>query len=147
MSISEQIEAIVNSMTDNNIPPQLVTIKEAYNDLRCDIETTNGTILKRIESSGQGIPNTKALLIYEKGEQEKPFIILFQDAETIIHSLGLGKFTINDGDLLVELPNGIDNIFAFNNNGELTVTLPDNATNNYSINSNGDTTYNRRSLE
>ena len=138
MSIVEQIETIVKDLTNNNHPPQLVTITKAYNKPICDINTPNGDY-KNIPCSGKAIQNTKGLLTYTNGEQDKPFVILFQDAETIIHSLGLGLFTIGtDGNLYIELPNGVENTFTINENGDLTTTEP-----NYNINNDGDATYDR----
>ena len=141
MSISDEITTIIQSLTDNNIPPQIVTIKKAYNTQKCDITTEQGT-LRNIRCSGLPIQDTTGLLIYENGDQQSPFVLLFNDAETIIHSLGLGLFNINeDGDLTVELPNSMTNIFNINEDGDLTVTLT--GTNNYSINNEGDITYDR----
>ena len=141
MSISEQIETMINSLTDNNIPSQLVTITKAYPNKTCDINTNKGS-LRNIRCSGLAIPDTTGLLIYENGDQQSPFVLLFTEAETIIHSLGLGLFNITeDGDLTVELPNSMNNIFTINEDGNLTVTLT--GTNNYNINDEGDITYDR----
>ena len=143
MSISEQIEVMINNLTDNNHPPQIVTITKAYNNNTCDIQTNTG-ILQRVECSGQPIKDTKGLLTYQEGKQNNPFVILFEDAETIIHSLGLGKFKIGtDGHLYVELPNNMENIFSINQNGHLTVELDTGIVNNYSINETGHLTYDR----
>ena len=141
MTITDEITTIIQSLTDNNIPPQIVTIQKGYNKPICDIQTPNNT-LRNIRCSGLAIPDTTGLLIYENGDQQSPFVLLFTDAETIIHSLGLGLFKITeDGDLTVELPNSMNNIFTINTDGELTVTL--DGTNNYNINNEGDITYDR----
>ena len=141
MTITDEITTIIQSLTDNNIPPQIVTIQKGYNKPICDIRTQTST-LRNIRCSGLAIPDTTGLLIYENGDEHSPFVILFTDAETIIHSLGLGLFKINeDGDLTVELPNSMNNIFTINEDEELTVTL--DVTNNYSINTDGDCIYNR----
>lgn len=79
MSISEQIETIVQSMTDNNHPPTLVTIKKAYNERICDIITNNGTIMKRVKCSNLAVEDTLALLTYEDGDPNRPFVLLFTD--------------------------------------------------------------------
>ena len=142
MSISEQIEIIVNDLTDNNIPPQLVTIKKAYNNKTADITTSNGTY-RNVQCSGLAVEGAKGLLVYEDGEQDKPFVILFEDAETTITSLGLGKFHIHDGNLYVELPEGVPNPFSINEDGDLIVEIPEGKTNNYSINNDGDLIYDR----
>ena len=141
MTIADEITTIIQSLTDNNIPPQIVTITKGYNKPICDITTQTGT-LRNIRCSGLAIPNTTGLLIYENGDEHSPFVILFTEAETIIHSLGLGLFKItDDGDLTVELPNSMNNIFTINEDGDLTVTL--DGTNNYSINTDGDCIYDR----
>ena len=141
MTIADEITTIIQSLTDNNIPPQIVTIQKGYNKPICDITTSNNT-LRNIRCSGLAIPDTTGLLIYENGDEHSPFVILFTDAETIIHSLGLGLFTIDEnGDLTVELPNSMNNIFTINEDGDLTVTLE--GTNNYSINTDGDCIYDR----
>ena len=141
MTIADEITTIIQSLTDNNIPPQIVTILKGYNKPICDIQTQTST-LRNIRCSGLAIPDTTGLLIYENGDEHSPFIILFTDAETIIHSLGLGLFKINeDGDLTVELQNSMNNIFQINEEGELTATL--DGTNNYSINTDGDCIYDR----
>lgn len=130
MSISEQIEVMITSLTDNNNPPQIITIKEAYTDNTVDIEHQNGTINKSIRASGRGVKGGKGLLTYENGDQNQPYIILFEDAETTINALGLGLFHIHDGNLYVELPNGITNPFSINS-GKLYVSLSGN--NDYEI--------------
>lgn len=79
MSIGEQIETIVSAMTDNNYPPQLVTIIRAYNERICDIQTTNGEVLKRVKCSNLAVEGTLALLTYDKGDENKPFVLLFTD--------------------------------------------------------------------
>ena len=141
MTIADEITTIIQSLTDNNIPPQIVTILKGYNKPICDI-TLNNQTLRNIRCSGLAIPDTTGLLIYENGDEHSPFVILFTDAETIIHSLGLGLFKINeDGDLTVELQNSMNNIFQINEEGELTATL--DGTNNYSINTDGDCIYDR----
>ena len=133
MSISEQIEVIVTSLTDNNHPPQIITITEAYNDNTVDIEYPDGTMNKSIKASGRGVTGGQGILTYENGDQSKPYIILFEDAETTINSLGLGLFHIHNGSLYVELPNGVTNPFTINN-GKLYVTLT--GTNDYELKGN-----------
>jgi hypothetical protein len=57
--------------------------------------------------------------------------------------MGLGKFHINEnGDLLLDLPIGVDNYFNLNNNGDLIVDLNgDSREQQFSINENGDVIY------
>lgn len=142
MGIMEQIEIAINDRTGNNIPPEVITINKAYSDNTCDITTSKG-VLRNIQCSGLAVEGAKGLLVYEDGEQDKPFVILFEDAETTITSLGLGKFHIYDGDLYVELPEGVPNPFSINEDGDLIVEIPEGKTNNYSINNDGDLIYDR----
>ena len=79
MTISEQIETIITSMTDNNYPPQLVTITKAYNERICDITTNTGEVMKRVRCSNLAVEDTIALLTYPDGDQNKPFVLLFTD--------------------------------------------------------------------
>ena len=143
MSLSDEIETMINALTGNNHPPQIVTIVKAYSNNTCDVR--NETIeLQRIECSGLAVKDGKGLLTYQEGNSNNPFVLLFEDGETTIQSLGLGKFTIdNNGDLYVELPNGIENRFSIDNNGDLYVELDMGVTNNYSIDETGDVIYER----
>ena len=79
MSISEQIETIITSMTDNNYPPQLVTITKTYNERICDITTNTGEVMKRVRCSNLAVEDTIALLTYPDGDPNKPFVLLFTD--------------------------------------------------------------------
>jgi len=131
MSIGEQIEVMINNLTDNNHPPQIVTITKAYSNDTVDIQHLDGTVNKNIKSSGLGVKGTKALLTYENGDQKKPFVMLFEDGRNTINNLGMGLFHIYEDDLYVELPNGISNPFSINQNGQLIVSLT--GENHYSI--------------
>lgn len=143
MSLSSEIETMINNLTGNNHPPQIVEITKAYSNKTCDVK--NEIIdLKRIECSGLAVTGTKGLLTYQEGKSNHPFVLLFEDGENTIQSLGLGKFTIDkEGDLYVELPNNAENIFSIDNNGDLYVELDTGITNNYSIDETGDVTYER----
>ena len=83
MSLTEQIQTIISSMTDNNYPPQIITIRKAYDNHTADI-TTNDGVLKNIRCSGLATDNSKALLIYENGDLQKPFVLLFTAGEVDI---------------------------------------------------------------
>ena len=121
MTITDQITTLIQTLTDNNNPPQIITIRKTYNNNTADIETENGT-LYNIPCSGQPITNTKALLTYNNGDINQPYLLLFEDAKTTIQSMGYGEFHINtEGELIIELPNGITNPFTITN-GKLTVT-------------------------
>lgn len=76
MGIGEQIETIVTSMTGNNNPPQIVTIRKGYANNTADIITKNG-ILKNVKCSGQAIAGDNALLTYDNGDMQTPFVLLF----------------------------------------------------------------------
>ena len=135
MSISEQIEVMINNLTDNNHPPQIVTITKAYNNNTADIITDNG-ILTNIPCSGKPVQDTQAMLTFNNGDMQNPYLILFEDARITIQALGLGEFYIkDDGILYVELPNGIENPFKISE-GTLCVNLPEGVTNNYEIKDN-----------
>ena len=135
MSLTEEIQAIISSMTDNNYPPQIITIRKAYTNNTADIITDNG-ILTNIPCSGKPVQDTKAMLTFNNGDMQDPYLILFEDAKITIQALGLGEFYIkDDGILYVELPNGIENIFKISE-GTLYVNLPEGVTNNYEIKDN-----------
>lgn len=139
MALGEQIEIIVSSLTGNNIPPELVKIKKAYSNNSADVIKPDNTLLEGIKCSGLAIEDGEGLLVHR---ENGPFLILFEDARQTAQSLGLGLFYINDGDLMVELPNGIDNPFTITN-GDLMVEL--DGENNYEI-VNKELKYNREVL-
>lgn len=76
MGIGEQVETIVRSLTGNNNPPQVVTIRKAYTNNTADVITKEG-VLKNVRCSGQAVANTEALLTYDNGDMQTPFLILF----------------------------------------------------------------------
>ena len=63
-------------MTGNNNPPQIVTIRKGYANNTADIITKNG-ILKNVKCSGTPIAGDEALLTYDNGDMQTPFILLF----------------------------------------------------------------------
>lgn len=113
-----------------------------------DIRLSDDTILKYIQCVGSNKIGENGLLTFLNGDNNNPLVItgnnLVNDENTIL-ALGLGRFTISkdDGDLYVELPQNVENIFSINENGDLIVELPDGATNDYHINENGDLIYDR----
>ena len=119
MSLSDEIETMINALTGNNHPPQIVTVVKAYSNNTCDVR--NETIeLQRIECSGLAVKDGKGLLTYQEGNSNNPFVLLFEDGETTIQSLGLGKFTIdNNGDLYVELDTGVSNNYSIDETGDV----------------------------
>lgn len=139
MAISEQIEIMIGSLTGNNVPPELVTIKKTYSNNSADVIKTNNELLTGIKCSGLAVEGGQGLLVHR---ENSPFIILFEDARQTAQALGLGLFYINDGDLFVELPNGIENPFTITN-GVLTVEI--DGENNYTL-VNNDLKYNREVL-
>lgn len=134
MSISEQIEIMIQTLTNNNHPPQIITITRTYPKNIVDIQLPDGTIQKEVKSSGRGVTGGKGLLCYNQGSQTQPYIILFEDADQTITSLGLGRFYIHDDELYVELPNNTSNPFTLVD-GDLTVTS-DETVNNYELKDN-----------
>ena len=127
MAIGEQIEIMIQSLTGNNTPPELVTIKKSYSNNVADVIKANNEVLLGIKCSGLAVEGGEGLLVHR---ENLPFIILFEDARQTAQALGLGLFFINDGDLFVELPNGIKNPFTITNR-VLTVEL--DGENNYTL--------------
>lgn len=121
MSISKEIETIIQSLTDNNYPSQLVTVTKAYNENVCDILTSNGDVMKRVECSNKANIGTKALLTFLEGKQDKPFVILFNTGGGGGgDGLLVGSFHINEnGHLIATLPHGAVNPYTINNEGHL----------------------------
>ena len=76
MGIGEQIETIVQSMTGNNNPPQVVTIRKGYDNNTADIITKDG-VLKNVRCSGKAEAGDNALLTYDNGDMQTPFVLLF----------------------------------------------------------------------
>jgi len=128
MAIGEQIEIMIDNLTGNNVPPELVTIKKAYSNNSADIIKANNEVLQGIKCSGLAVEGGQGLLVHR---ENSPFIILFEDARQTAQALGLGLFYINNGDLFVELPNGIENPFTITD-GDLTVEI--DGENNYTLN-------------
>ena len=63
--------------------------------------------------------------------------------DTMIYALGLGKFHIDEnGDLIVDLPIGVENYFELNSDGDLIVDLDDpEMEQRFSLNEDGDVIY------
>lgn len=139
MAIGEQIEIMIQSLTGNNVPPELVTIKKSYSNNSADVIKANGELLTGIKCSGLAVEGGQGLLVHR---ENSPFIIVFEEARQTAQALGLGLFYINDGDLFVELPNGIDNPFSIVN-GVLKVEIE--GENNYTL-VNNDLKYKREVL-
>ena len=78
MTLTEEIQAIVSSMTDNNHPPSIVKITKGYETKLCDIIVKDSR-LQHIRCSGYATPNTTGLLIYEDGDQSKPYVVLLHE--------------------------------------------------------------------
>ena len=127
MAIGKQIEIIVSSLTGNNTPPELVTIKKSYSNNSADVIKANDELLTGIKCSGLPIEGGQGLLVHR---ENSPFIILFEDTRQTAQALGLGLFYIKDNNLFVELPNGIENPFSIVN-GVLKVEL--DGENNYTL--------------
>lgn len=78
MSVIDQIEIIVKSMTDNNYPAKLVSIVRGYEKEICDIHV-NDEVLKNIQCSSLANAGDNALLVYLNGDPNQPFVLLFTD--------------------------------------------------------------------
>ena len=205
MGIGEQIETIVQSMTGNNNPPQVVTIRKGYDNNTADIITKDG-VLKNVRCSGKAEAGDNALLTYDNGDMQTPFVLLFTgdggggggdvdidtsfpsspsdthvpstklvkdnldakisksstsglvkndgtiDTKTYqeLLSSGVNIKTINNNSLLgsgnITIQGGGGSVigtgsFSIDNNGHLIVELPDAVDNPYYINSNGHLIY------
>lgn len=143
-TLSEQIITIIKSEANNNEAPLQGTVKYIYPDGYIDIQLDTGTV-KYIQCIGEAKTGKTGVLVFLNGTTDNPIFIVDHDTnEETILALGLGKFTIgSDGDLYVELPNGISNPFSINEDGNLIVEVPDGATNDYKINENGNVIYDR----
>jgi hypothetical protein len=145
-TLADEIITIIKSESNNNEAPQTGTVNHIYTNGYVDIQlTNNGDIIKYIQCIGEPKTNKNGVIVFLNGTLDNPIFIVDHDTtEQTILALGLGLFTIgSDGDLYVELPNGISNPFSINEDGDLLVEIPDGATNDYEINSDGDITYDR----
>lgn len=145
-TLADEIITLIQNEANNNPAPLRCKVIYVYNDNHVDVNLTDSNeILKYIECIGEPKLDSNGVIIFINGDENNQLCIIENDTnEQVILALGVGKFTIgNDGDLYVELPNGIENPFSIDENGDLIIELPDGATNDYEINENGDLIYDR----
>lgn len=99
MSIGEQIESIIYSVTDNNIPPQVISILKVYPDNTCDIITNNNAIMRNIRCTGSVDNTGKGLLVFEDGKQDKPYVLLSTDLNDYYTKSEVDDLITGDKDL------------------------------------------------
>lgn len=143
-TLADEIITIINSEANNNLAPLTGSVTNIYTDGYIDVITPDG-VMKYIQCIGEAKKDKTGVLVFINGDDSNPVFIVDTDTtEQIILALGLGKFTISDdGDLYVELPNGVENPFSINNTGDLIVEIPAGASNDYAIDENGDLIYDR----
>lgn len=92
------------------------------NTMVADVEVANG-ILEKIQCIGIPQPNSDCMIIYENNNPDTPICIpIVNNDSDIAKAMGYGAFSIDDqGNLLVELPEGQPNPFSINSNGELLI--------------------------
>lgn len=62
--------------------------------------------------------------------------------DQMIYAMGLGKFSINDdGDLIYDLPIGVENYVSINSDGDLIIDLTESENSKFSINEKGEVIY------
>ena len=140
----------LTSLTDNlnDIAfTRYVTVIKVNPDNTVDCQEDNSTIHKNVINSTNltlSIGDT-VLLSFIDNNIYNPMItggVEVKNADdTMIYALGLGKFHIdNNGDLIVELPIGVDNYFSLID-GDLIVDLDDSHALKFQLNSKGDVLY------
>ena len=136
-SIVDEIITIVQSEANNNPAPVNCTVVGNYTDNGfVDIELDGGDVLRYVKVVGSNLIGSNGVLCFIDGDEANKIVLTDNTRENELNTilaLGLGLFNIVDGDLLVELPLALENIFEINNNGELLVELPSGVENNYEI--------------
>lgn len=126
--------------TIDSQPKSLYGTVTRYYDGACTVKTDDG-ILENIQCVNIPKIGTSCLLIPINGEYN--CIPNEIDDTTSIYAMGLGKFHVDDeGNLLLDLPIGVENYFSLNTNGDLIVDLNgDSREQQFSINDDGDVIY------
>lgn len=111
---------MIEELTGNNIPPSKCTITKAYeNSTLCDIKTDHGTY-KRVNASQQATVDDTGVLVFLDGDMSKPYVLVNGQGGGATAVIATGSFSINNqGHLIVELPNAVDNPYFINNQGHL----------------------------
>ena len=139
MGLLDTIKDITQDTIDSQ-PQTLYGTVTKYYDGSCTVETDDG-ILENIQCVN--IPKIGTACILIPVEDTYNCIPNEIDDTTSLYAMGLGKFKVDEnGDLLLDLPIGVENYFSLNNNGDLIVDLNgDSREQQFSINDDGDVIY------
>lgn len=75
-TLADEIITIVKSVSNNNPPPETVTITKTYEDNYVDIQFEDGGTLNYVPSNAKGSKNDIGVCVYLNGNIGNPFIIL-----------------------------------------------------------------------
>ena len=121
--VLEQIQQIVDDRLAELPSPEtgIVINTTLENNMVADVEVAEG-ILEKIQCIGVPRVNEKCMIIYENNDPDYPICIpIVNNDSDIAKAMGYGAFSIDDqGNLLVELPEGQPNPFSLVN-GELLI--------------------------
>ena len=142
----------LTSLTDNlkDIAfSRYATITQINNDNTINCKDDEGTIhINATNSTNLNLSvDDRILLGFINNDIYNPMVLGGVDVknadDTLIYALGLGKFHINeDGDLMLDLPIGVENYFELNEDGDLIVDLGDpELEQHFSMNEEGDVIY------
>ena len=116
--VLEQIQQIVDDRLAELPSPEtgIVINTTLENNMVADVEVAEG-ILEKIQCIGVPRVNEKCMIIYENNDPDYPICIpIVNNDSDIAKAMGYGAFSIDDqGNLLVELPEGQPNPFSLVN--------------------------------
>ena len=122
--VLEKIQQIIDDRISELPAPEtgIVINVNLENTMVADVEVANG-ILEKIQCIGIPQLNSDCMIIYENNNPDTPICIpIVNNDSDIAKAMGYGAFSIDDqGNLLVELPEGQPNPFSINSNGELLI--------------------------
>jgi len=140
------LQSLTNNINDIAFT-RYATITQINKDNTVDCKEDNGTIHKNVINS-TNIPlsiDDTVLLSFIDNNIYNPMVtggVTVKNADdNMIFALGLGKFHINnDGDLILTLPIGVDNYFSIED-GDLIIDIDESESTRFNINSKGDLIY------
>ena len=122
--VLEQIQQIIDDRLAELPSPEtgIVINTTLENNMVADVEVAEG-ILEKIQCIGVPKINEECMIIYENNDYNSPVCIpVVNNDSDVAKAMGYGAFSIDDqGNLLVELPEGQPNPFSINSNGELLI--------------------------
>jgi len=122
--VLKKIQQIIDDRISELPAPEtgIVINVNLENTMVADVEVANG-ILEKIQCIGIPKLNSDCMIIYENNNPDTPICIpIVNNDSDIAKAMGYGAFSIDDqGNLLVELPEGQPNPFSINSNGELLI--------------------------